>query len=247
MTVMKKIFALLVSALFVVACSSKDDDPVPVVDTDVTLPALDNKSGGVYYGTTVDCSYVFKLVLKNGDDKMVCQVFNGNSYSFLNAEETNWTPGAVLNNFVFSNSELTLTVNLTAVGTCSAYLNLPNSDSSVELKTFKSLKDSPCSVYSGKADVLINNQKVSFYNSVLLLQGMNYFYSYCNSSDGARFTYLPIKKWTLNSITIAIPDYDETFDRTYVYSEDLISHFLHDSSYPEELYTRDEKLYRRFK
>ena len=245
---MKKIFALLVSALFVVACgSSKDDDPATVVDTDVTLPSLENKSGGVYYGATVDCAYVFKLVLQNGDDKMVCQVFNGDSYSFLNAEATTWKPGGALNNFVFSNSELTLTVNLTISGTCSAYLNLPNSESTVELKTFKSLKDSPCSVYSGKELEFINGQQIGAGDVVFVLHGKNYFYSYYREVEGALFTYLPIKKWTSNSIIIAIPDFDETFDRTFAYSEDLISHYFHDDSYPNEIFTLDAKFYRRFK
>ena len=45
----KLIYFFLAATLFVGCKSSKDDDPTPEVNTEVTLPSLDNKAGGVYY------------------------------------------------------------------------------------------------------------------------------------------------------------------------------------------------------
>ena len=143
---MKKIFALLVSALFVVACgSSKDDDPAPVVDPDVTLPSLDNKSGGVYYAMSKESFRIFKLNLKNGDDKMICQMFDGLEYITIEGEATSWKPGQSLTYYAFEKDGVKLSMAINATDLTS--FTFESEGKVEELITRKSSVKSPVLVY----------------------------------------------------------------------------------------------------
>lgn len=247
----KLIYFFLAATLFVGCKSSKDDDPTPEVNTEVTLPNLDNKAGGVYYGTTLDAKHVFKLVLKNGDDKMICQLFDGENYSYLEGENTNWKVGESLNNYSFTKKDgLSISINLTVTGSCTAYLNLPDTDVSSECKVLKSTKKEPCMLYSGQNKTDENGRVFPLNDVVLLIQGQNYFYTFYNPSvEEINYTYKPIVKWTATNITILKPfnmEYERFEEWEYTYSEDLLSFYLYDDEYPDEILTVNEKLYRRF-
>ena len=193
---MKKIFALLVSALFVVACgSSKDDDPAPVVDPDVTLPSLDNKSGGVYYAMSKESFRIFKLNLKNGDDKMICQMFDGLEYITIEGEATSWKPGQSLTYYAFEKDGVKLSMAINATDLTS--FTFESEGKVEELITRKSSVKSPVLVYFDSDmksyDKGYDNGYVSSRVALLLQNDFCYFIDYIfhvNNIPGVAVNYV---------------------------------------------------------
>lgn len=141
------LFALM--AVFFVACSSDDDknDTKIVVDPNVSDSKLDQKSGGVYFVSTLAGEYIFRLNLKNGDDAMTCEMFHDDKYSKLAAPETDWQPGEALEGFEFSAVEVKLILSLNEDGEGEAQIKVGETD--YEAVIFKSTTKQPVKVYSG--------------------------------------------------------------------------------------------------
>lgn len=148
---MKKLFlfGLAITALVLGSCSSKDDknDTKIVVNPNVTDSKLDQKSGGVYFVSTLAGEYIFRLNLKNGDDAMTCEMFHDENYSELSPAETAWEPGEALDNLQFSSGEVKLILSLNEEGEGEAQIFVGEDE--FEAVIFKSTAKEPVKVYSG--------------------------------------------------------------------------------------------------
>src|SRR5690554_6637991 len=148
---MKKLFlfGLAITALVLGSCSSKDDknDTKIVVNPNVSDSKLDQKSGGVYFVSTLAGEYIFRLNLKNGDDAMTCEMFHNEDYSELAPAETAWEPGEVLNNLQYTAGEVKLILSLNEDGEREAQVFVE--DTEFEVVVFKSTAKEPVKVYSG--------------------------------------------------------------------------------------------------
>lgn len=148
---MKKLFlfGLAITALALGSCSSEDDinDTKIVVNPNVTDSKLDQKSGGVYFVSTLAGEYIFRLNLKNGDDAMTCEMFHNEDYSKLAPAETAWEPGEVLENLQFSSGEVKLILSLNEDGEGEAQIFVGEDE--FEAVIFKSTAKEPVKVYSG--------------------------------------------------------------------------------------------------
>jgi hypothetical protein len=92
---MKKLLYSLLAGLFLMGpMSCKDDDPAG--PTLVTAPEAtaenDTKSGGVYKGTLIGSSGVFKLVLQGGKKEFVCTI-DGVTKTLTTTDLESWTSG----------------------------------------------------------------------------------------------------------------------------------------------------------
>src|SRR5690554_625846 len=148
---MKKslLFAWAITALIFGACSSddEDNDTKIVVDRNVSGSELEQKSGGVYFVSTLAGEYIFRLNLKNGDDAVICEMFHNEVYSELAPAETAWEPGEVLEILQFSSGEVKLILSLNEDGEGEAQVFVE--DTKFESVVFKSTAKEPVKVYSG--------------------------------------------------------------------------------------------------
>src|SRR5690554_6608451 len=146
---MKKLFlfGLAITVLALGSCSSEDDinDTKIVVNPNVTDSKLDQKSGGVYFVSTLAGEYIFRLNLKNGDDAMTCEMFHNEDYSKLAPAEIAWEPGEVLENLQFSSGEVKLILSLNEDGEGEAQVFVE--DTKFESVIFKSTAKEPVKVY----------------------------------------------------------------------------------------------------
>ena len=178
---MKKLFlfGLAITALALGSCSSEDDinDTKIVVNPNVTDSKLDQKSGGVYFVSTLAGEYIFRLNLKNGDDAMTCEMFHNEDYSKLAPAETAWEPGEVLENLQFSSGEVKLILSLNEDGEGEAQVFVE--DTKFESVIFKSTAKEPVKVYSGDTKEYYKANRESpdrILKEVMVLQNDLYFY-----------------------------------------------------------------------
>lgn len=145
----KLIYFFLAATLFVGCKSSKDDDPTPEVNTEVTLPSLDNKAGGVYYAIGEESFTFFKLILKNGDDNMVCQIYDGkekNGTKIITLiEKANAAVDKKLIHHEFNFEESKLIASITSSGVPS--FSLVNGNATESLIVYKSKSKEPVEFY----------------------------------------------------------------------------------------------------
>lgn len=144
---MKNLFFALLGILIFASCTKDDDEPEIKVTPNISVPDLDNKSGGVYFASTYAGEYIFRLNLKNGDDLLVCEMFHDEKYSKLSAPKTDWQVGEALESFEFSQDDIKLTISLNPDGQPEAQIKVGETD--YEAVIFKSTTKQPVKVYSG--------------------------------------------------------------------------------------------------
>ena len=261
---MKKLFlfGLAITALALGSCSSEDDinDTKIVVNPNVTDSKLDQKSGGVYFVSTLAGEYIFRLNLKNGDDAMTCEMFHNEDYSKLAPAETAWEPGEVLENLQFSSGEVKLILSLNEDGEGEAQVFVE--DTKFESVIFKSTAKEPVKVYSGDTKTYYKANRESpdrILKEVMVLQNDLYFYGIWDETNPHSIEYMwsygfKLSNKTESTFSYKVPDYpnaqtdDYTWERDNVkYDESIISWVFEDDSNPEEYFYSELTLHRRFK
>lgn len=239
---MKKItlnLLVILLAMFInFGCSSdKDDKNDTDLGLNITTPALDEKSGGVYFVSTYAGEYIFRLNLKNGNDLMICEMFNNDKYSDLTPEKRDWMPGENLTHFEFSKDDIQLLISLTQGGEPESKLVIDNN----VLKTvaFKSTAKEPIKVYSGTTHTRFEDQiePSGVWEEIMILRNKHYFYGLIESKvkmidridDLNNWRYCSIFKEITelkdNKLTYDVPDHPNdpegkyVWERTVTYSE----------------------------
>lgn len=264
---MKKLFlfGLAITALALGSCSSEDDinDTKIVVNPNVTDSKLDQKSGGVYFVSTLAGEYIFRLNLKNGDDAMTCEMFHDDKYSKLAAPETNWQVGDPLEDFQFSQGDVKLTLSLDADGEGEAQIKV--GDKEYEAVIFKSTNKKPVKVYSGEDIIRYNIEngeelaEIIKYNFIMIVIDKSYYAGFIQVSGYGipTYNYTPylfqfIQK-DATKITFLNPgppeyvDVDEwSWERIATWDDDKISAYLYEEDeWGDADYSLN--LHRRFK
>src|SRR5690554_3114232 len=264
---MKKLFlfGLAIIALVLGSCSSKDDknDTKLVVNPNVSDSKLDQKSGGVYFVSTLAGEYIFRLNLKNGDDAVICEMFHDEDYSELAPAETTWEPGEVLENLQFTAGEVKLVLSLNEDGEGEAHVFVE--DTKFESVIFKSTAKEPVKVYSGDTKVYYKANRESpdrILKEVMVLQNDLYFYGIWDETNPHSIHSIEymwsygfkLSNKTESTFSYKVPDYpnaqtdDYTWERDNVkYDESIISWVFEDDSNPEEYLYSELTLHRRFK
>jgi hypothetical protein len=258
---MKKLFlfGLAITALVLGSCSKDDiNDTKIVVNPNVSDSKLDQKSGGVYFVSTLAGEYIFRLNLKNGDDAMTCEMFHDENYSELAPAETTWEPGEVLDNLQFSSGEVKLILSLNEDGEGEAQVFVE--DTEFEAVIFKSTANEPVKVYSGldiiKYGVTSNQPEIYTYDFVMIMQNDSYFAGkiLVEGDDDYRYTpyLLNFIQKDASQITFLNPDLpgseddDWRWERSATWDDDKISaHVYEDNEWGDDEYTLT--LHRRFK
>ena len=259
---MKKLFlfGLAITALVLGSCSSKDDknDTKIVVNPNVSDSKLDQKSGGVYFVSTLAGEYIFRLNLKNGDDAMTCEMFHNEDYSELAPAETAWEPGEVLDNLQFTAGEVKLILSLNEDGEGEAQVFVE--DTEFEVVVFKSTAKEPVKVYSGldelegvDGDTFMNRQN----DFVMVIIEGKYFIGTkeeWDSTDPYRYTpeLTAFKSISATDFVFLHPDilrYIEewSWEREASYNEDTIYSYQYEESENGNHYENELTLHRRFK
>ena len=261
---MKKslLFAWAITALIFGACSSddEDNDTKIVVDRNVSGSELEQKSGGVYFVSTLAGEYIFRLNLKNGDDAVICEMFHDEDYSELAPAETTWEPGEVLENLQFTAGEVKLVLSLNEDGEGEAQVFVE--DTKFESVIFKSTAKEPVKVYSGDTKEYYKANRESpdrILKEVMVLQNDLYFYGIWDETNPHSIEYMwsygfKLSNKTESTFSYKVPDYpnaqtdDYTWERDNVkYDESIISWVFEDDSNPEEYFYSELTLHRRFK
>jgi hypothetical protein len=261
---MKKLFlfGLAITALVLGSCSSDDDinDTKIVVNPNVSDSKLDQKSGGVYFVSTLAGEYIFRLNLKNGDDAMTCEMFHDENYSELAPAETAWEPGEVLDNLQFSSGEVKLVLSLNEDGEGEAQIFVGEDE--FESVIFKSTAKEPVKVYSGDTKEYYKANRESpdrILKEVMVLQNDLYFYGILDETNPHSIEYMwsygfKLSNKTESTFSYKVPDCpnaqtdDYTWERDNVkYDESIISWVFEDDSNPEEYFYSELTLHRRFK
>jgi hypothetical protein len=262
---MKKLFlfGLAITALALGSCSSEDDinDTKIVVNPNVTDSKLDQKSGGVYFVSTLAGEYIFRLNLKNGDDAMTCEMFHDDKYSKLAAPETNWQVGDPLEDFQFSQGDVKLTLSLDADGEGEAQIKV--GDKEYEAVIFKSTNKKPVKVYSGEDIIRYNIEngeelaEIYKFNFIMIVIDKSYYAGKIQVSGYGipTYNYTPylfqfIQKdaTEITFLNPSMPDYvDEwSWERIATWDDDKISAYLYEEDeWGDADYSLN--LHRRFK
>jgi len=259
---MKKslLFAWAITALIFGACSSddEDNDTKIVVDRNVSGSELEQKSGGVYFVSTLAGEYIFRLNLKNGDDAVICEMFHNEDYSELAPAETTWEPGEVLENLQFTAGEVKLILSLNEDGEGEAQVFVE--DTEFEVVVFKSTAKEPVKVYSG-LDVLEGVDGDTFINGqndfvMVVIEG-KYFIGTkeeWDSTDPYRYTpeLTAFKSISATDFVFLHPDVLEyieewSWEREASYNEDTIHSYQNEESENGNHYEIELRLHRRFK
>lgn len=257
---MKNLFFALLGILIFASCSKDDDEPEIKVTPNISVPDLDNKSGGVYFVSTLAGEYIFRLNLKNGDDAMTCEMFHNEDYSKLAPAETAWEPGEVLENLQFSSGEVKLILSLNEDGEGEAQVFVE--DTKFESVIFKSTAKEPVKVYSGDTKEYYKANRESpdhILKEVMVLQNDLYFYGIWDETNPHSVEYMwsygfKLSNKTESTFSYKVPDCpnaqtdDYTWERDNVkYDESIISWVFEDDSNPEEYFYSELTLHRRFK
>lgn len=260
---MKKslLFAWAITALIFGACSSddEDNDTKIVVDRNVSGSELEQKSGGVYFVSTLAGEYIFRLNLKNGDDAVICEMFHDEDYSELAPAETTWEPGEVLENLQFTAGEVKLILSLNEDGEGEAQVFVE--DTEFEVVVFKSTVKEPVKVYSG-ITITEGRRREDFFSriidEVIIIQDNVFFYGLLErgSVEDYRFGFgLEFSNMTNTSFTYQMPDSPnahlsgDVWERENAeYDEELISWSYEDDNPDANEYFHSQlTLHRRFK
>ncbi len=178
---MKKMI-LLTAALITISLGSckkeKNDEHITInVNTNVSDKKLDNKSGGVYFISTLVGEYIFRVNLKNGDNNMVCDMLHNEVYTKLPGQKTEWIPGEELNDYEFSAYGVKLIIDIDELGTAQAKVVV--SEKEYETVVFKSTKEEPVKVYYGTR-INIEEWKNEIYEEigfeVFIIQNEYYYF-----------------------------------------------------------------------
>jgi hypothetical protein len=258
---MKKLFlfGLAITALALGSCSSKDDinDTKIVVNPNVTDSKLDQKSGGVYFVSTLAGEYIFRLNLKNGDDAMTCEMFHNEDYSKLAPAETAWEPGEVLENLQFSSGEVKLILSLNEDGEGEAQVFVE--DTKFESVIFKSTAKEPVKVYSGLdyEEVFdVGELYVRYNDFVMIIIEGSYFTGMKMEKDLYPYRYTPgltaFKSISATTLVFLQPDILEyieewSWEREASYDEDRIYSYEYEDLENGNYYKSELTLHRRFK
>lgn len=196
---MKKAALTLTGAIFLAfsgltACSSEKKKE-EIIDVDlgpnIGTPTLDDKSGGVYFVTTPAGEYIFRLNLKNGNDLMICEMFNNDKYSDLTPEKRDWMPGENLTHFEFSKDNIQLLISLDKDGTPSS--KFLYNDEVLLSKAFKSTAKEPVKIYSGTTtttynitspDYNVKDESTYFEELMIIINEDYYFYGLIQREQG---------------------------------------------------------------
>ncbi len=208
----KPVFYLIaLMAVFFVACSSDDDknDTKINLDPNVSDTKLDNKSGGVYFASSLAGEYIFRVNLKNGDDAITCDMFHNDEYLELAPTETTWQPGEALDDLEFSNSSVKLILSLNEDGEGEAQLFVEEKE--FETVLFKSTSKKAVIIYSGtvsnfNSKGLENPDNV--FDQIMIIQNDEYFYGLLErGSEDYSFGFgLEFSNKTKTSFTYQVPD-----------------------------------------
>jgi len=244
------LFALM--AVFFVACSSDDDrnDTKIVVNPNVSDSKLDQKSGGVYFVSTLAGEYIFRLNLKNGDDAMTCEMFHNEDYSELAPAETAWEPGEVLDNLQFSSGEVKLILSLNEEGEGEAQVFVGEDE--FEAVIFKSTAKEPVKVYSGwQTEVLRPGEASETINSkrqTLILKNRDYYFGMIEDGGFEYYILGIVNELTDATVSFMMPncvgwsnDCEYNSLRTLPYTEEGIYISLEelDKGYESNIFTID--------
>lgn len=254
---MKSLFAILFVLMAFTACSEDDNNVEPKEpNPNVSAENLENKSGGVYFAATPAGEYIFRIALKNGNDKIICQMFHEDSYSMLSADDIpDWEPGEELTGVVFSNEKVALHISLQEDGTETSQLFIEQEE--IETVSFKSTQDTPVQVYSGHTVSYETKggieEGADYTKEMMILQNENYFYGLKADEDNYyRKVFSKLKDRTSTHFTYDVPDSENgeyTWERIGVqYDEELISWSYEDEN-PDanEYFSTELNLFRRFK
>ena len=259
---MKKslLFAWAITALIFGACSSddEDNDTKIVVDRNVSGSELEQKSGGVYFVSTLAGEYIFRLNLKNGDDAVICEMFHDEDYSELAPAETTWEPGEVLENLQFTAGEVKLILSLNEDGEGEAQVFVE--DTKFESVIFKSTAKEPVKVYSGLdvdegVDVDISYRWEHDF-VMIIIEGKYFIGTKVENDRWDPYRYTPeltaFKSISATDFVFLHPDvlqYIEewSWEREASYNEDRIHSYQYEESENGNHYAIELTLHRRFK
>lgn len=217
---MKKmiLFALGLMVISLGSCKKeKNDEHITInVNTNVSDEKLDNKSGGVYFISTLVGEYIFRVNLKNGDNNMVCDMLHNEVYSKLPGQKTEWIPGEELNDYEFSAYGVKLILDIDELGTAQARVIIGEKE--YETVVFKSTKEEPVKVYYGTSSTRVyieeSNGKISDdsfkeENKVLILQKNKYYYG-IKQINHSTYEYINNENYMIGDV-IGI-EYENTLD-----------------------------------
>lgn len=150
-----------------------------IEDVNVSDKKLDNKSGGVYFVSTLVGEYIFRLNLKNGDNNMICDMLHNESYSKLPGQKTEWNPGKELRDYEFSGYGVKLIIDIDELGTAQAKVIVGEKE--YETVVFKATEKEPVKVYYGTylyISVIIPLERRNEENEIriFILQNEKYYY-----------------------------------------------------------------------
>lgn len=258
---MKKLFlfGLAITALVLGSCSKDDiNDTKIVVNPNITDRKLNQKSGGVYFVSTLAGEYIFRLNLKNGDDAMTCEMFHNENYSKLAPAETTWEPGEVLDNLQFSSGEVKLILSLNEDGEGEAQIFV--GDMEFESVIFKSTANEPVKVYSGLdyEEVFdVGELYVRQFDYVMVVIEGKYFIGMKEEGDIlAPYRYTPeltaFKSISATTLVFLQPDFLEyieywDWEREVSYNEDRIHSYEYEDLENGNSFKIELTLHRRFK
>lgn len=256
------LISIALFGLFFISCSDGNNEKV-VVDPNVSDSKLDNKSGGVYFVSSLAGEYIFRLNLKNGDNSLLCELFHNESYLELAPSNTDWQPGERMVDFEFSRNGIKLFLSIEENGEGSAQIQANGNE--FDTFIFKSTSKKPVIIYSGLNRSYSDKSKQDAYSimeEVMILQNDSYYNGLISSNislnNRARDNYyfglnLKLSNKTSNSFSYQVPDSpnahlnNNTWDRDNVeYDEDSIF-WNHEFESDYEYFYDELKLYRRFK
>jgi len=184
---------LVLMGLSLPGCTPDEIEVIDDTGPNVSRNHLSSKSGGVYFVVALTGDRVFRLNLKNGDDQMVGKMFHQGSYTPLEADETGWQPGQVLEGFTFRGDGLELIISLNEKGENTSKLLVAGRE--VRTVSYKSTTDAKVFIYDGVTRVWYETAGVithsRYWEDLMLVQNRNYFYSgYLRGAARSRLNYI---------------------------------------------------------
>lgn len=148
-----------------------------IEDVNVSDKKLDNKSGGVYFVSTLVGEYIFRLNLKNGDNNMICDMLHNESYSKLPGQKTEWNPGEELRDYEFSGYGVKLIIDIDELGTAQAKVVVGEKE--YETVVFKATEKEPVKVYYGtyfSKNIYSGKEFLNSEIQIFIFQNEKYYY-----------------------------------------------------------------------
>lgn len=249
------LISIALFGLFFISCSDGNNEKV-VVDPNVSDSKLENKSGGVYFVSSLAGEYIFRLNLKNGDNAMTCEMFHEDSYSELVSAETTWEPGEALDNLQFSAGEVKLMLSLNEDGKGETQIFVGGKE--FESVIFKSTAKEPVKIYSGLEVVEVFDvgelhiRRDAFV--MIIIEGKYFTGMKMEGDSFYRYTPEPTAFISISATDLIFlqPDILEFIDewsweRQASYNEDRIYCYEYEDLDNGNYYKSELTLYRRFK